>query len=266
MKIKYKSKGGHLDTFLFRLIGKRFSHEIKQDRIVRGDVKLIKGVTAPFLSADFIRNDKGIFYKKDGQLLRTFLYLPKYYVKKYKRYPAKHLFNCETVQTHSNFHISNQEKVNIFCRDTNNTYTDISLTTCDLCKDIFYEKVGKELYGQDFNEVILDFEDSDETRNTQSARGGYVTNWNEISSAYRESKKYKCERCNYKMTDRSGYHLMHVHHIDYDKTNNRRSNLECLCIECHANVDDIHRKNFSTPIKQRQIQEFKEKYKKYQLC
>jgi hypothetical protein len=263
MKIKYSTTGGHLDTFLFRLIGKRFKHEITEDKAIRGEVEIVRGVTASFFSANFISNDKGVFYKKGGQLHRTFLYLPRYYVKKYKRYPARHLFNCETVLKYGSFSISNQDNIDITCRDTGMLHTNINLITCNNCKWIFSQKVGKELYGQDFNEVILDFEESDETKNTQTGRGGYVTNWNEISTAFRESKNYQCEGCNYKMTERSGYYLMHVHHIDYDKTNNRRSNLQCLCIECHANVDDIHKRNFSISYQQRQIQEFKEKYKKY---
>ena len=33
---------------------------------------------------------------------------------------------------------------------------------------------------------------------------------------------------------------MHVHHINGDKLNNDESNLRCLCVYCHAHVDDHH--------------------------
>jgi hypothetical protein len=260
MKIRYKSKGGHLDNFLSKLIGQRFSREIAEDKVIRNDVKIVKGVSVSFFSADFVNNDRGVFYKEDGQLPRTFLYLANFSIQKWKKLPVKHLFNCETVQQYTNFSIANQNNVDVKCRDTNRLHTNVNLITCGNCKSLFYEEVGKQLYGQDFNEIILDFEESDEIRNTQKGRSGYVTNWNEISSAYRETKSYQCEQCNFEMTGREGYCFMHVHHIDYDTTNNRRSNLQCLCIKCHANVDDRHRRNFSTIYQQREIQEFREKY------
>ena len=45
-----------------------------------------------------------------------------------------------------------------------------------------------------------------------------------------------------------------------DKLDNRESNLECLCIKCHSEVDDTHRRNFSSLAKQGLIQEFLLKY------
>lgn len=40
----------------------------------------------------------------------------------------------------------------------------------------------------------------------------------------------------------------------------KMANLECLCIRCHANVDDVHRKNFSKGDNLFRLNDFNEKY------
>lgn len=61
----------------------------------------------------------------------------------------------------------------------------------------------------------------------------YPKNWDEISKSYRESKYWICEKCNVNL---SSYHrLLHVHHKDGNKANCSFSNLEALCVDCHAN-------------------------------
>ena len=51
-----------------------------------------------------------------------------------------------------------------------------------------------------------------------------------------------------------------VNHINGIKTDNNGKNLECLCIRCHANVDDVHRKNFSKGDNLFRLNDFNEKY------
>lgn len=45
-----------------------------------------------------------------------------------------------------------------------------------------------------------------------------------------------------------------------DKLDNRESNLECLCIKCHPEVDNTYRRNFNTLAQKGLIQEFLLKY------
>lgn len=45
-----------------------------------------------------------------------------------------------------------------------------------------------------------------------------------------------------------------------DKLDSRESSLEYLCIKCHSEVDDTHRRNFNTLAQQGLIQEFLLKY------
>ena len=54
--------------------------------------------------------------------------------------------------------------------------------------------------------------------------------------------------------------FMQTHHKNGDKTDNRDSYLECLCIKCHSEVDDTHRRNFNTLAYQGLIKEFLYQY------
>ena len=59
----------------------------------------------------------------------------------------------------------------------------------------------------------------------------YTEDWPEISRRFRESKNWSCECCGCNASDRR--ELLHTHHIDGNKKNNRNANLRALCILCH---------------------------------
>ncbi|MDO4801977.1 MAG: hypothetical protein Q4A15_07400 [Prevotellaceae bacterium] len=75
---------------------------------------------------------------------------------------------------------------------------------------------------------------------------GYTRDWEAISREYRESHNYTCEECGLSIDNIFDRQYMHVHHIDANKLNNHESNLRCLCLRCHSNVDDVHRQNLRT--------------------
>lgn len=60
---------------------------------------------------------------------------------------------------------------------------------------------------------------------------GYTADWPSISSKIRNELDYTCEQCGVDLTHDSK--LLHVHHINGNKTNNSRENLRALCADCH---------------------------------
>lgn len=59
----------------------------------------------------------------------------------------------------------------------------------------------------------------------------YIEGWRDISWDYRRRRGWKCESCggSFKCHKK----LLHTHHKNMQKGDNRQSNLEALCIRCH---------------------------------
>ncbi|NIC38357.1 HNH endonuclease [Halomonas desiderata] len=61
---------------------------------------------------------------------------------------------------------------------------------------------------------------------------GYARDWSEVSRDYRQSKGYVCEQCKVSLAEYP--RLLHVHHINGVKNDNRLENLKALCADCHS--------------------------------
>lgn len=64
----------------------------------------------------------------------------------------------------------------------------------------------------------------------------YPKNWNEISAAFRKNVGYKCQNvaCGVDLSAMQYRRYLHVHHKNSAKNDCDYSNLEALCIYCHA--------------------------------
>lgn len=63
----------------------------------------------------------------------------------------------------------------------------------------------------------------------------YTDDWPEIAEQVKRENGYKCERCKYP-NDRESGHVLTVHHLDMDKSNNTKYNLAVLCQRCHLKI------------------------------
>lgn len=61
--------------------------------------------------------------------------------------------------------------------------------------------------------------------------GGYPEDWQQISLALRANRNWTCDHCHVNLEEHR--RLLHTHHLDGNKRNNKSSNLKALCADCH---------------------------------
>jgi hypothetical protein len=70
------------------------------------------------------------------------------------------------------------------------------------------------------------------TKSVQAMRDGYTDDWPILSRLIRADLGWQCKRCWVILSDR--HDLLHLHHKNQDKLDNRQDNLIPLCVLCHA--------------------------------
>ena len=215
--------------------------------------------------------DEGIFLKDEegGAPQQIFLYKQKYHLEKYGL-PRFHICKCQTIQSFMNSGSFEKEyrranTKSVMVKDMDDRLREKMVENLPLCKYCarLAMEYDKEMKTSEFVEILKRAnETEEEPQNVEVDIFGYTKDWEKISTAYRISKDYTCERCGLHIDNVFDRQYMHVHHRDGNKLHNHTSNLECLCIRCHAHTDAIHEHNFSRGANRIHLEQFNADYPK----
>lgn len=216
---------------------------------------------------------EGIFLKdsNEGSRQQIFLYKLKYHLYENGK-PRFHIRKCETIQSFINsgrfkveYRRANTHTVMVKDMDDGNKEKNIDdLPLCKNCLRMALNApdVHARMTSSEFVKILEQAEDAPGVNKVVEVNNsGFTRDWSDVKLAYLESKEYRCEKCGVQISDPFDYPFMDVHHKDGDRTNNKKSNLRCLCIECHSTINSEHRKQFDTGAKKLMIEEFREKYR-----
>lgn len=225
--------------------------------------QVVKGIDfeEAFRDGKISFEEDGIYLEYEDKKLRGYMFIKEPWIERYNTYPKFHLTKCKTIEEfilNGKFKIryewSNSNMNDLIDKTSKNIYPDEVLECCYNCKKQLFEEIADT---QDFfdslekDEVVQDFEVD---------LGGYPKDWPRISKKYARSVNYECQSCGIKPIQSWSKYYWHVHHIDGNKLRNQPSNLKCLCILCHANIDSHHKQNFSRGANKSKVEKFKELY------
>lgn len=218
------------------------------------------------------RND-GIFsISSSGNERQVFLYMKRYHIQQFGL-PRFHICKCQTIEAFiasggfkSHYVKANTVPVPVIDLDDSYIEKEIpNLPLCSNCRSMIKANADIDFdtnaSAEKFVEMLKKSNNEAENENQEVDLFGYVKNWEFISKKFREEKNYTCENCGLQITNLYYRQYIHVHHINGNKLNNNYSNLICLCLYCHAHVDDHHLKRLTTGANGIVYRDFYNKYK-----
>lgn len=197
------------------------------------------------------RNDGIFVLGSDGRERQVFLYKKEYRMKQYGK-PRFHICKCGMIDDFimsgrfRQYYVrANTEPVPVINLDNGRITEEVTgLPLCKYCRDMISDITT--LNTTQFVELLKSANgDNQEGENQETNLFGYTRDWEYISKEYREKHNYTCEKCGLQIEDDYDKQYMHVHHINGDKLNNNKNNLKCLCLYCHAHVDEHHFKRLT---------------------
>lgn len=211
---------------------------------------------------------EGIFVKgDDGVERQVFLYKKDYHLQAYGK-PRFHICKCETIEDFilrgrfkQHYVRANSEPLPVIDLDDGRILKQIDgLPLCNYCRKIVSSYSG--ITTTEFVELLksANGNEQEDYGDVELDLFGYTKDWEDISKVYREKHDYTCEKCGLKIEDGYDRQYIHVHHINGDKLNNKESNLKCLCLYCHAHVDEHHLKNLTKGANKYIYEDFIKKY------
>lgn len=210
--------------------------------------------------------EDGIYLEYKGIKHRGYMFIKEPWIEMYNSYPKFHIRKCKTIEGFmidgkfkDRYEFSQHNVNDLIDKTSRRVYKDEVLELCGNCRASVIEDFEIPNTTADFFNSLDAGEIVEEV---QIDINGYTKDKEKISRAYRESKGYACESCGIKPMAVIERIYWHTHHADGNKVNNSSANLKCLCILCHANVDDRHRMNFEKKNLKLQIDAFVNKYRR----
>lgn len=211
--------------------------------------------------------EDGIYLNIDGREYKGYMYIKQPFIVNYgNKFPKFHITNCETIQEQRasgrfahRYYWHNSNLVDLTDAQTGKEFNQVSIELCSKCK----AQAGIFEFSdtQGFFSLLDKQEQKDMNQEVEVDIFGYTLDWLKISREFRKEKNYTCESCNIKIGEPGDRRYIHVHHKSGNKLNNRRNNLECVCVLCHAYKDTTHEQNFGRRRMQKEIKAFTTKYR-----
>lgn len=237
-----------------------------------------KPITETFTSTELEKNvelrNEGIYFIDDkGNRHKGFLYIESGYSRITAQQnnwrtivPKFHIANCETIEQKKRVKDFNGKYVfsneTVRMEDIDGKTKELEI--CENCVKIQRPMVRSRMKTSEYKqEVILNcihegnFSDNDLPKSIPTNFWGYTHDWDETSRNYRIKQQFTCEECGINLNSNfvNGFYL-ETHHMDGNPKNNDDTNLKCLCVLCHANVDKFHQENYSKGSSRQKLRDF----------